>query len=52
MKVKKNDKVLVLTGKYKGKTGPVMRTYKKTKRITVEGVNKEVDDNFMTQEAL
>lgn len=39
MKVKVNDKVLVSTGKYKGKTGKVMRVYKKTNRLTVEGVN-------------
>lgn len=39
MKVKVNDKVLITTGKYKGKTGKVMRVYKKTEKITVEGVN-------------
>lgn len=39
MKIKAKDKVLVIAGKYKGKTGNVMRTYKKTDRITVEKVN-------------
>jgi large subunit ribosomal protein L24 len=39
MKIKVKDKVLVLTGKYKGKTGLVMRTYKKNNKITVEKVN-------------
>lgn len=39
MKVKVKDKVLVVAGKYKGKTGTVMRTYKKTDKITVEKVN-------------
>ncbi len=39
MKIKVKDKVLVKAGKYKGKVGTVMRTYKKTNRITVEKVN-------------
>ncbi|MBN2087287.1 50S ribosomal protein L24 [Candidatus Peregrinibacteria bacterium] len=39
MKIKVKDKVLVVAGKYKGKTGIVMRTYKKTNRITVEKIN-------------
>jgi len=39
MKIKVKDKVLVTTGKYKGKTGKVMRVFKKTNRVTVEKVN-------------
>ncbi len=39
MKIKVNDKVLVTAGKYKGKTGAVMRVYKKPNRVTVEKVN-------------
>ncbi len=39
MKIKVQDKVLVTTGKYKGKTGVVMRVFKKTNRITVEKIN-------------
>jgi len=39
MKIKVKDKVLVTSGKYKGKVGNVMRVYKKTNRITVEKVN-------------
>ncbi|MBN2095807.1 50S ribosomal protein L24 [Candidatus Peregrinibacteria bacterium] len=39
MKIKVQDKVLVIAGKYKGKTGSVMRVYKKTNHITVEKVN-------------
>ena len=39
MKVKVNDKVLVIAGKYKGKTGTVLRIYKKPKKITVEKIN-------------
>jgi len=39
MKLKVQDKVLVIAGKYKGKTGPVMRVFKKTNKVTVEKVN-------------
>lgn len=39
MKIKAKDKVLVIAGKNKGKTGVVMRTFKKTDRLTVEKVN-------------
>ncbi len=39
MKIKKGDKVLVIAGKNKGKTGTVMRTFEKSGRIVVEGVN-------------
>ena len=39
MKIKVKDKVLVTAGKYKGKTGTVMRVFKKTNRITVEKIN-------------
>ncbi len=39
MKIKVKDKVLVTDGKYKGKTGAVMRVFKKTNRVTVEKVN-------------
>lgn len=39
MKIKQGDNVIVITGKYKGKTGKVLRIYKKTNRVVVEGVN-------------
>ncbi len=39
MKIKVQDKVLVTTGKFKGKTGPVMRVFKKSNKLTVEKVN-------------
>jgi len=39
MKIKVKDKVLVLAGKYKGKTGVVIRTYKKSNKVTVEKIN-------------
>ena len=39
MKIKKNDTVLVITGKDKGTTGKVLRTIPAENRIVVEGVN-------------
>lgn len=39
MKIKQGDKVLVISGKYKGKTGTVMRTYDKHEKATVEKIN-------------
>lgn len=39
MKIRKNDTVLVITGKDKGKKGKVLAANPKTKRIIVEGVN-------------
>ena len=39
MMIKKNDTVLVITGKDKGKTGKVLRTIPEKNKIVVEGVN-------------
>lgn len=39
MKIKVKDKVLVIAGKYKGKTGTVMRVLDKQNKVTVEKVN-------------
>ena len=39
MNIRKNDMVLVITGKDKGKKGKVRFTYPENKRIMVEGVN-------------
>ena len=39
MKVKVNDTVLVITGKYKGKQGKVLKTYPALGTVIVEGVN-------------
>ena len=39
MKIKKNDTVLVITGKDKGKTGKVVRTIPSENKVVVEGVN-------------
>ena len=38
-KIKKGDRVVVLTGKDKGKTGNVTRVFPKESRVLVEGIN-------------
>jgi large subunit ribosomal protein L24 len=38
-KIKKGDRVVVLTGKDKGKTGDVLMVYPKQSRVIVSGVN-------------
>ncbi len=39
MKIKKDDTVLIISGKYRGKTGKVLRAFPKEEKILVEGVN-------------
>jgi large subunit ribosomal protein L24 len=39
MHVKKGDKVMVITGKDKGKTGVILAAFPKKDRVLVEGVN-------------
>ncbi len=38
-RLQKGDEVIVITGKDKGKKGKVMRLFKETDRVVVEGVN-------------
>ena len=40
MKIKKGDRVIVVTGKDKGVTGKVIEAYPETERVLVEGVNR------------
>lgn len=40
MKIRKDDKVIVISGKDKGKTGPVVKVFKDKNKVLVEGVNK------------
>ena len=40
MKIKKGDKVIVITGKDKGKKGTVLFSYPETDKVLVEGVNR------------
>ncbi len=39
MNIKKNDTVIVLSGKDKGKKGKVLQTQPKTGKVVVEGIN-------------
>ncbi len=39
IRLKKGDTVIVLAGKYKGKTGKVTATHPTENKVTVEGVN-------------
>lgn len=41
MKIKKGDKVIVITGKDKGKSGPVLKAFPKLSKVLVEGLNKK-----------
>ena len=40
MKIKKGDRVLVVSGKDKGVTGKVIESYPDSQRVLVEGVNR------------
>lgn len=39
MNIRKEDTVVVINGRYKGRRGRVLRVYPKTERVLVEGVN-------------
>jgi len=39
MKIKKGDKVIVVSGKDKGKTGAVLRVFPSNDKVIVEGIN-------------
>ncbi|WGH28140.1 MAG: 50S ribosomal protein L24 [Candidatus Shikimatogenerans bostrichidophilus] len=39
LKLKKGDKVKIITGKYKGKIGNILKVLRKTKKIYVKGIN-------------
>jgi large subunit ribosomal protein L24 len=41
MKIKKGDKVIVITGKDKGKSGVVLRAFPKLDQVLIEGINKK-----------
>ncbi len=40
MKIKKNDNVMIIAGKDKGKTAKVLRVFPDLDKVLVEGVNK------------
>lgn len=39
LRIKKGDKVVVIAGKDKGKTGSVLKVYPEESRVIIEGVN-------------
>lgn len=39
IRLKKGDTVVVISGKYKGKTGKVLATHPADNKVTVEGIN-------------
>ena len=39
IRIKKDDMVMVRSGKYKGKTGKVLAVHKDLNKVTVEGIN-------------
>lgn len=39
IRLKKNDTVVVLAGKYKGKTGKIVAVHPSENKVTVEGIN-------------
>ena len=39
LKIKKGDKVIVLTGRDKGRTGEVVKALPRENRVVVQGVN-------------
>ena len=51
MKIKKDDMVIVITGKDKGKKGKVLKAMPKENRVIVEGVNVQTKHQKQTQKA-
>jgi large subunit ribosomal protein L24 len=41
MKIKKGDKVIIITGKDRGKSGVVLKAFPKLDQVLIEGVNKK-----------
>lgn len=49
MRIKKDDTVIVITGKDKGKTGKVLRTMPKENKVVVEDVNIQTKHQKQTR---
>jgi large subunit ribosomal protein L24 len=49
MKIKKGDKVIVISGGDKGKTGTVQKVYPKLNKVVVEGINVHKKNRKPTQ---
>ncbi len=51
-KIKRNDKVMIIAGKEKGKVGIVKQLLPVKNRVLVEGLNKVIDFNKATRTGL
>lgn len=51
MHIKKDDTVLVITGKDKGKKGKVLKAYPKADKVIVEGINIQTKHQKQTRKA-
>lgn len=51
MRIKKDDTVIVLTGKDKGKTGKVIKAMPKKGKVLVEGINMQTKHQKQTAKA-
>ena len=51
MRIKKDDTVIGLTGKDKGKTGKVLKAMPKTGKVIVEGINMQTKHAKQTQKS-
>ena len=49
MQIKKNDVVMVITGKDKGKKGKVLKAIPKENRVIVEGINMQTKHQKQTR---
>ena len=49
MRIKKDDTVIVITGKDKGKHGKVLKVYPKKETVIVEGVNMQTKHQKQTR---
>ncbi|HLR20682.1 MAG TPA: 50S ribosomal protein L24 [Tissierellaceae bacterium] len=45
MHIKSGDKVVIISGKDKGKSGKILRTFPKENRVIVEGINMVTKHN-------
>ena len=42
MKIKKQDNIIIITGKYKGKQGKVLKILTKTNQVIIENINLKI----------
>ena len=50
LRIKKNDKVIVVTGKGKGKTGKVLRVFPDNQKVLIERINLAKKSRRKTQQ--